>query len=397
MIFWLVCLVLTLVVAAIVVRPLLRPAQAIVENPDVTLYKAQLAEIDRDVERGVLAAEEAELARTEVARRLLAASKAMTPAGKTAPARAIAGITAVSVLAISLAAYWWLGAPGYGDLPLQARLDASEEMRRNRPAQAALEAAAPAPPQVHVPDEYRAAIAQLREIAPSRPDDLELWSRLAFHEIDLRNYIGAVRAQERVIAIRGDAATLLDRQRLLDLMVVAAGGFVSPEAETVIRRMLDENAENIAARFYLGLLYNQTDRPDIAHRLWRNLAENGDPLNFHVASARAQIEDAAFRAGIDYALPAVRGPSAEDIANAENMSPEDRAEMIGGMVAGLADRLANEGGTAADWARLIRAYGVLGDRDSALSIWTEARDVFGASADAMAILTEAARQAGVLE
>jgi cytochrome c-type biogenesis protein CcmH len=79
------------------------------------------------------------------------------------------------------------------------------------------------------------------------------------------------------------------------------------------------------------------------------------------------------------------------------MTPEDRQAMIGGMVAGLADRLANDGGTAADWARLITAYGVLGETDNARAIWVEAADVFGANAEAMAILTQAARDAGVVE
>jgi cytochrome c-type biogenesis protein CcmH len=71
--------------------------------------------------------------------------------------------------------------------------------------------------------------------------------------------------------------------------------------------------------------------------------------------------------------------------------------MISGMVSGLADRLATEGGPANDWARLITAYGALGDIDNARMIWVEAQDVFGANADAMNVLRGAAQTAGVLE
>jgi cytochrome c-type biogenesis protein CcmH len=298
---------------------------------------------------------------------------------------------------VTFVTYTQLGAPGYGDVPLQARLAASDAMRANRPAQAFLEQVAPPPPPVDVPEDYRAAIDRLREIAPTRPDDLEAWSRLAFHEVELRNYAGAAVAQDRVIALMGDDARPADLARLLDLLVVAAGGLVSPEAEQVIRNLLARDDNNIAARYYLGLLYDQTDRPDLAYRLWRDIAENGDPASFHVASARQMIEDAAFRAGVEYTLPALRGPSADDIAAAQDMNPEDRQAMIGGMVEGLADRLANDGGSAADWARLITAYGVLGDTDNARAIWVEAADVFGANAEAMAILTPAARDAGVAE
>jgi len=197
---------------------------------------------------------------------------------------------------------------------LQDRLAASEEMRANRPSQAALEAAAPAPPAVSLPEDYVAAINQLRLIAPSRPDDLEAWQRLAFHEVEMRNYVGAADAQERVIEIKGDDAPMEDYQRLLDLLVVAAGGLVSPEAEQLLREILERDVNNVAARYYLGALYNQTSSPDLALRLWLDVIEAGDPDNFHVSSAIAQAGDAAIRAGTGnaeaikwYRLVAVQG------------------------------------------------------------------------------------------
>ena len=78
MIFWLGCSVMALVVFAMIVAPVLRPAAAPDENPDIAVYRAQLDEIERDLERDLLAPDEAERARTEVARRLLAANKAKT-------------------------------------------------------------------------------------------------------------------------------------------------------------------------------------------------------------------------------------------------------------------------------------------------------------------------------
>ena len=398
MIFWLVCAVMTLAVTALMVTPLLRPKDIGDDNPDIAIYRAQLAEIDRDLERDLLAPDEAERARAEVARRLLAASKAaVTPAGITRPTGWLAAAIVAVMLALGFGTYWTIGAPGYPDMPLQARLAASDEMRANRPSQVALETQAPTPPAVEVPDEYRAAIEQLRVIAPNRPDDLEAWTRLAYHEVELRNYAGAAAAQARVVAIRGEDVEIIELQRLMDLMVVAAGGFVSPEAERVIGKVLERDPGNVAARYYLGALYNQTDRPDLALRLWREIIETGDPNNFHIASARAQVSDAAFRAGVEYSVPEARGPSFEQMDAASDMTAEERQEMIGGMVSGLADRLATEGGPAQDWARLIRAYGVLGDKEAARTVWTEAQQVFVSSMRGMEILTNAARDAGVLE
>ena len=447
MLFWIVCAVLTISVTALIVTPLLRPKPVGDDNPDVAIYRAQLDEIDRDLERELLAPDEAERARTEVARRLLAASHNKDERAKSISSKWAAPAIALFILLIAFIAYFGpagvarsagvtepriatlkdtmalpihailparikqnydgdiriplffegLGAPGYPDLPLSARLAASEEMRANRPDQATLEATAPAPPAIDVPEDYLNAVAQLREIAPTRPDDLEVWRMLARHEVEMRDYGAAAAAQAQILAIKGDTATNEDRERLLDLMVVAAGGFVSPEAERLTRDLLDQDETNTVARYYLGALYNQTDRPDLALRLWRDMIENGDPREFHVANARAQAEDAAFRAGVEYALPETRGPSIADMDAAAELSPEDQQAMIGGMVAGLADRLATEGGTAQDWARLIRAYGVLGDTATANAVWTEAQQVFVGSMRGMEILTNAARDAGVLE
>lgn len=398
MIFWIVCAVMTVAVTLLMVTPLLRPQDVDDDNPDIAIYRAQLAEIDRDLERDLLAPDEAERARAEVARRLLAANKAAkVPDDAGTPTPWLSTAIGVIMLGVGFGTYWAIGAPGYTDLPLQDRLAASEEMRTNRPSQDALEAAAPAPPPVDVPDDYREAIDQLRIIAPTRPDDLEAWSRLTFHEVELRNYASAADAQAQVNMIKGDATELADLQRLLDLKVVAAGGLVSPEAEEVIGQIFDRDEQNTAARYYLGALYNQTDRPDLALRLWRDIIETGDPNNFHIASARTQVSDAAFRAGVEYAVPEARGPSFEQMDAASDMSAEDRQAMIGGMVSGLASRLANEGGPAQDWARLIRAYGVLGDQEAARTVWTEAQQVFVSSMRGMEILTNAARDAGVLE
>lgn len=398
MIFWIVCAVMTVAVTALMVTPLLRPKDMGDDNPDIAIYRAQLDEIDRDLERQLLEPDEAERARTEVARRLLAANKAATVSdGAGTPTRWLSAAVGIVMVALSFGVYSSLGAPGYPDLPLQARLAASEEMRANRPTQNALEAAAPKPPAVELPDDYREAIAQLRIIAPTRPDDLEAWTRLAFHEVEMRNYASAADAQTQVIAIKGAPASISDLQRLLDLKVVAAGGLISPEAEEIVRQILDREESNIAARYYLGALYYQTDRPDLALQFWRTIIETGDPTNFHIASARSQVSDAAYRAGVEYAVPEARGPSFEQMDAATDMSPEDQQAMIGGMVSGLANRLANEGGPAQDWARLIRAYGVLGNQDAARTVWTEAQQVFVSSMRGMEILTNAARDAGVLE
>ena len=396
MLFWIICVLMAVLVAAYVAVPLLRPTGASQASPDVDLYKAQLAEIDNDLARDVIDADEAERARVEISRRLLAASKVAQETGE-APAGAnkvLIAMVGTGILAMGVGTYWQIGAPGEPDQPLAMRHALAVEMRENRPSQAELAAVAPPPPEVDASQEYLDSIAMLRQIAPTRPDDLQGWELLAFHETQLRNYAAAVAAQERVIALRGEPVRAQDQTLLIDLMVAAADGVVSPEAESVARDLLAADEGNIAGLYYLGSLHNQNARPDIAFRLWRPLVE-ADANNFHVALARAQIENAAFRAGIDYTLPAFVGPDAAQIAAAEDMSEEDRQAMIGNMVAGLSDRLATQGGPASDWARLINAYGVLGDTENAQNIWLEAQQVFGTDPAAIELLRAAAQSAGV--
>jgi len=364
-------------------------------SPDVGFYRAQLNELDRDVTRGVIDPPEAERSRIEIARRLLAADKAADQAPTDRPAPLFATLIIAAVSAAGLYGYWSLGAPGYPDLPLKARLEAADQMRATRPTQDAMAAAALAPPAADVPASYLESVEQLRKIVPTRPDDLQGWELLVKHERQLRNFSAAAFAQDKVMTLKGSDATAQDTRVLLDLMVAAADGLVSPEAEVLVRQLLEQDADDTTGRYYLGALYNQTDRPDIALRIWRPLVADGDATRFHVAAARAQIEDAAHRAGVTYNLPEARGPSADDIANAEGLSEAERTDMIASMVAGLSDRLATQGGPASDWARLIRAYGVLGQTDAATEIWLEAAEVFGGSEGAVDQLRAAAIAAGV--
>jgi cytochrome c-type biogenesis protein CcmH len=99
---------------------------------------------------------------------------------------------------------------------------------------------------------------------------------------------------------------------------------------------------------------------------------------------RLQIEEVAALAGERVTLAELPqpssapapGPTAEQMEAASELPPEDRAAMIEGMVAGLADRLAREGGPPEDWARLITAFGVLGRIDQAQAVYDEALGVF---------------------
>ena len=195
-------------------------------------------------------------------------------------------------------------------------------------------------------------------------------------------------AQQEVVALLGEQATAADRTDLAELMVIAAGGYVSPEAEAEIARALALEPENPVARYYSGLALLQSGRADLALPIWSRLLAEGPADAPWIGPIAAEIDAVAALAG----QPAPPVPSREEIAG---MASEDQAAMIEGMVSQLSERLATEGGPPEDWAQLIRSLGVLGRAEEAQAIWTEAQGVFAADPAALGLIEAAAREAGL--
>ena len=409
--FWIAAAGIGLAVTALLLLALLRgrggeePAAAY----DLRVYRDQLREVDRDLTRGVIAAADAERLRTEVARRVLEADRALgdgADAGGHAAPRRITLAMAALVAAVMLGGVWTyirLGAPGYPDLPIAERLAVSEEIYRTRPSQAVAEtaAAARAPAPAPVDPAFTELMDKLRSALTDRPDDLDGHRLLARNESGLGNYAAAIAAQDRVIAILGSKVSAEDHALRAEMMILAAGGYVSPEAEAEITRALQLDPLNGTATFYAGLMFAQVGRPDRTFSLWAALLDRSQPDDPWVAPLRAQLMQVASEAGEDsYVLPEAApapGPDAEAVAAAAEMTPEERQEMVRGMVAQLSERLATQGGSAEEWARLITAYGVLGETDRARTIWTEAQQRFDGRAADLDVVRAAAAQAGVVE
>ncbi len=408
MMFWTITIAMACMVVAVLARAMWRAdagALGAAAEFDLQVYRDQLAEVDRDVARGVVSAEDAERVRTEISRRILAADATAdhTVGDGQVPRQATMAVVAVALLGGSLGLYHWLGQPGYGDMRLQSRIDFAEEVRQNRAGQqVAMAAFAETQAPEALSPRYANLLEQLRATVARKPDDVQGQRFLARYEGNAGNYKAAIAAQRRVLELLGDQANPEDVGDYGELLVLAAGGYVSPEAEAALREVLQRDREDGRARYYLGLMLVQTGRPDLGFRIWDALLRRGPQDALWITPIRAQIMEVAALAGVDYSLPAIgpgpqRGPSAEDIEAAGEMTAEERLEMIGGMVAGLSDRLAREGGPPRDWARLITSLGVLGERDRARAIYDNAVEVFGADAGALDIIRRAGSQAGVAE
>lgn len=406
--FWIIAIALTVTIGMFLARAFLSGGSG-KEHPavyDLAVYRDQLKDVERDVARNILSEADAERLRIEISRKVLAADAQLAAAEAGESPRgpvsvAIIAVVSAFLLAGGIGGYLWLGQPGYPDMSLAARIELAEEARASRLSQAEYEAELPARPiNSGGTEQTIQLIEELRRVVSERPEDQQGLRLLASNEASLGNYSAAHTAQAALVALLGAEATPLEFVTLADYLILAANGYVSPEAETALANALRLQPENPVGRYYMALMMAQTGRPDVTFRVWRTLLDEGPANAPWIGPIRAQMPEIAAWAGVDYQLPPETengGPTAEDIAAAADLSEEDRAAMIEAMVAQLSDRLAAEGGSAQDWARLISSLGVLGQIEDASAIWNEAQIVFAADPSGLAIVRAAAQQAGVAQ
>ena len=407
--FWLICAVLILAVALAIAAPLLRMRNSDAPSAaafDLQVYSDQLREVERDLERGVIGEEEAERLRTEIGRKVLEADRRLNVARPKLTSGGMIGAVAVLTLLLTgaIGLYLSQGAPSEQDQPLAGRIAAANTAYDNRPTQAEAEAEAPEPQRPEIDPEYADLVEKLRDAVSKQPDDPQGLTLLATNEMRIGNPVAAREAQQKLVDLKGDEASAEELLRLSAMMTEAAGGLITPEAENALAQALQKQPDLPQGLYLLGLLQLQNGRPDRAFPIWRRLLENGPPDAPWNAPIRAGIEDLAWLAGQpNYTpppaetMPALPGPDADSMAAAEEMSPEDRREMIEGMVAGLESRLAAQGGSPEEWARLIGSLAVLDQKDRAHAIWQEAKQRFGSSPEAIAPIRDAAEKAGLSE
>jgi cytochrome c-type biogenesis protein CcmH len=346
------------VVAAI--WPLLRPpssAKTDAAANEAAFYKAQLEEIKRDVERGLLPQAEAESARAEAARRLIAAASG--PSEAPPPARrtrlAAAALIAVGLPAIAFPLYARLGQPAMPDEPLASRRVA---------------------PQTN--GEIEAAVAAVEARLIAKPDDGKGWAVIAPVYMRLERYADAAHAYAEALRLLGEDP--LRRSAYGEALVAAAGGVVTDEARQAFDRALAEQPGQPQARYYVALAAEQDGKKADATRDYESLLADSPP-------------DAPWRSVVNARLAALKGEPAP--AEGAAAIPEAQRPMIEGMVSRLAERLASNGGSIDEWSRLIRAYAVLHEADKAKAALADARKALAPDANAVATLDALARDLGL--
>jgi len=457
MTLWLILGAISLAVAAILFvgsrRGTRVPSDA--ADHDLAVYRAQLDELERDRERGVLQDSELESARLEVQRRMLAADAARGRTVGGQPGTAGWGVPMALAVAVPLSAgavYLWLGNPGVDSQPFAER--------RGGSAQSAEGGALP---------DVATMMMGLRERLAEDPADLQGWITLGSAAFAMGDFGEAITAYNRALAIDADLAQL--HSALGEAHIMSAGGIVTEAARRALEQAVAKDPLEPRARFYLAIAREQDgdkegalaaltslledapadatwtdgvrqramamavelgqdpatavppsqpagggagpeDAKQLAARLesdpkdyqgWIELArlrmDAGDRDGAQAALQRGaevyagapfvqqELRQAAAQLGLPQELgspqqdgspeteTAARGPSAEDIAAASEMSPDEQLEMIRGMVGGLAARLEDEPNDAEGWRMLGRSYGVLGEPEKSAEAFGRAAEL----------------------
>ena len=357
MTFWLILNVMTLMALCVALWPLAfaaSPKEA--TNSEMAFYTAQLAEIDRDIERGLLPPGEASAARAETARRLLA-KRGETVAVGGRDNRLRRGLASAvgfaAIVGIGVGLYGVLGRPAVADQPLAQLKDTP-----------------------HQEDPVFKAIAKIEEDVAASPNNVKAWSALAPIYLRVGRYADSVIAYRKLIELSGETADL--RANLGEAETAAAEGKVTPEARSDFEKSLALDPNHAMAQYYVGLAAEQAGDVKAAIEIYEKVLPKvsdrphwGNVIRNRLATLKGE------------AAPAVASSPAEGARS---------DDAIQGMVSRLAARLADKGGTAEEWLRLIRSYGVMEQTDKAKAALAAALKAYGGDAKAKSDLDAIAQE-----
>ena len=320
---------------------------------DQAVYRDQLLELDRDIARGLVTPVEADSARLEIQRRLLASDKQAAPPPRLTRSPALAAIVFIIVASGSLSFYLWLGAPEVPDEPYASR--AAELAAANRPTS------------------LQQAIDALADRLKQNPSDGQGWQLYGRSLAMLRQWDKAEDAYRRAIALgQTSPAVLADHAEVL---VMQAGGSVTPAAEAQFQQVLKADPGSAIARYYLAVAALQAGEPEKAIDGFQGLLAMmpaDSPLRTQIG---AQIAQAALSAGIptpELAKGTPSAPAAKVAADSAGQANDQQQAMIRGMVASLAAKQEANPSNLDGWLRLGHAYAVLHETDKAADAYEKA-------------------------
>jgi cytochrome c-type biogenesis protein CcmH len=357
---WALFILLSVSAAVLMGMPLLRQARSgNVENDSTSaVLLDQLAEVKRDTERGIISESEAQAAEQEIKRRILLESRKEHRVSNTKAGggRVTLLISAIFVPLMAVGYYAYMGSPKISSIAFAERAEERRETARV----------------TEMTDELYRRLTTDPQGGPS-----EGWMLLGQTYSRMGRYEDAVQAFE-VVAGRAEANSVVFSM-LAEALIFADQGVVTPRAEAAVDRSMALDATNPAAVFYKSIALSQNGQAAQAYDML--VAQLNDADDFYPWMESFVAEANRIGAGIGKAplslahfAPMINapGPTNEDVANAQDMSDEEREAFIRSMVDRLANRLQDKPQDLEGWMRLGNAYAVLGENALAVEAFERA-------------------------
>lgn len=360
---WIAFAVLTALAVLSVLWPLARQARmATREETARSFYTAQIAAIDQDRQSALISAQDAAIAATEAARRVLTGRDiAMSGNQSRWLARLAAVLAMIAIPSIALSLYLYTGLPEMADVPLAARVEALAKSQ-----------------------DINVIVANMETYLAKTPQDGKAWQLLAPVYMRLGRPGDAAIAYGKSLALLGDTGSL--RVDYAEALVAEAQGQVTPEAAKSFEIALQTNPAEPKLRFYLGLAAEQAGDREKALEIFRKIAAEAKPGAPYLRYVERHIAD------LGSAIPA---PPASGVAAVAALPDPERQVMIKTMVEGLAARLAQNGQDGDGWLRLIRAFTVLHEDARARIALVDARRAMADDVTALEKVNALASELGV--
>jgi len=354
MTLWISFALMTAVVALVIIRPLWRPARTSVRaRLDIEVYRHQLQEIEAETSRGMLSVADADIARIEISRRILAAAEQETQLTGATRRSAVAPYALAGLIpAVALSLYLVYGSPNYSGQPMSARA---------RPDSQSIEA----------------LVASVEERLQLNPDDGMGWNVIAPVYLRMGRHAEAAEAYRNASRLLGETA---DRAANLgEALALANDGTVDEQARAALDRAVSLDSNHAKARFWLAVADEQAGKTAEAVAAYRSLLSRDLPD--------------AVKGVINQRIALLEGrPAGGDAAEANGGIDAAR---INQMVSGLAERLEQDGSDINGWLMLVRAYTVLGRKDDAVTALKRARGQFTGNGEALGQIDALAKSLGL--
>lgn len=431
MTLWIILTIMTSATAVWLSAPFIRRFdQPQVESAgDIEVYRDQLKEVESEQQQGLIDDIQAEAARLEIKKRVLAADKAgqrlMPNLSLGERNFAVISVTGIVVLG-AVGLYAATGNPDLsstrGSTPQASASFARDSstlagpvaalqtfVSENRP-----QSQADLPP---VDEMIRRLAARLAQ----NPKDPKGWRTLGWSYSSIGRFSDAGEAYAKAIELNPDDAEL--RSARIEALVRSADGVVTTDAKSAIEDTLKISPGNPHARFFRGLEQEQQGDKTSALNQWREVLGDVDPNEPWVpelknrisgleglqgtdpaarttgaakpAVAAGSLETSKVPGGSPMAPAAEKGPSPQDVKAADAMAPVDRSAMIRGMVDRLATRLETSPRDADGWIKLIQSRVVLGETELARQALAHGLEAFNDDTQQRDRIVSAAQKLGL--